>query len=778
MLSHRWPLKARASIGAALLALLLTTCGGNPNPSPSPHPGVGQVSERLGHFAETIPRSDDPTASAQVSATPASTGAHPSTAEPIPTPTLSPSIPTPNPKNSEWVTDRMDAVVALYNLTDAGTALLRSLDLRQMRGDPGFFGSYGFRGWAGVGEAKPIGVIHELGHSYWGGFPIEGAINMSWEVPSGGVISPAMEGYHDDILAFMAQPPDDYELLRQRLRNLPDLSIDNQEPLFHNLEADLVYNTGGNLALVPPILRKYWSQFLQWGPFESWYDAGGWFQSLTDDDRATASKYLGFEHLDLRQYISLEQPSNKLDLIPASRELLAREEQQRLFDLTDQFDLLLGDPQKEENFQFWRHYLRDKVELHRVHRSYLSSLDLPRATDLASALETLAELSGLDPEEQARRVAEELASQAFLVNFLPTLDNRALLDLFASGTPLPQGATLQATASFVNRLEDFGGVVEGVLSAARVDAGLGAAKLLQFLEDINYAPKDDLRLFFELLRDEDPATAGQVIYQLDKKTFRKLMKPVPVQLRSLLTPEELLEKLDITTGADISALKRGISTLVEEPSGNFIIDEPFLDRMYEVISSRGKAQNQDILRVLEETPFPLEGFIQKSLGAAVSVLSSDLDAALRLVRNSDPLRSPPARIIYRLINVDPMFAAGLTQALDELAASELVVESLAYIAFDQSRSERVPGLPISLKQDGIYLQTLLKTFGEQRLTRRLTETFALYSDQVADGQVSEDFLLQFSATLEASTATVTDAAIRRQLERIILQISGPQNAPH
>ena len=468
---------------------------------------------------------------------------------------------------------------------------------------------------------------------------------------------------------------------------------------------------------------------------------------------------------------------NNFDLIPARRVTLAREEKQRLFDLTDQFDLLLGDPQTEENFQFWRNYLRDKVELHRIHSDYLTSLDSPRATDLASALEFLSRLSGLTHEEQARRLADELPGRPFLVNFLPTLDNRTLLELFASGTPLPQGATLQATASFVDRLERFGGVVEEVLASGRVDPVQGAAQLLRFLEEINYAPKDDLRLFFELLRDEDPTTASQVILRLDKRTVRRLMEPVPVQLRFSLTPDELLEKLDITAMADLSALKRGISILVEEPSGNFIIDEPFLDRMYEVISARRRAETQDMLRVLQETPFPLEGLIQKQPEAVIALLNSDLDATLRLVQESDPLLSPPVRIIYRLINVDPVLAARLTQALDELAEAELVLESLAYMAYDLSRSERVPGLPISLEQDGKFLRTLLTIFGEPGLTRRLSKTFAVYSDRAASGQVPADFLVQYSATLEAAAATVTDADIRRQLERIIEQVSGQQNGP-
>ena len=90
----------------------------------------------------------------------------PSTPALIVTPTRATPIPWPTRQQdtAPWVEERVDAVVALYQPTRAGEALLRSLDLRQMEGDPGFFGSYGFSEWAGVGEASPIGAMHELGH--------------------------------------------------------------------------------------------------------------------------------------------------------------------------------------------------------------------------------------------------------------------------------------------------------------------------------------------------------------------------------------------------------------------------------------------------------------------------------------------------------------------------------------------------------------------------------------------------------------------------------------
>ena len=760
---------AAASV-AAMGFMLFAACGGGPTPTTDSR--IDQSLNKLDQLTErvrilerkidagtvvsdaTLPTSPIPAASA------------------LPTPTLTQlgPAPTPNPDNPAWIQRRLKALVTLYNLTDSGDSLLRSLDLRQMQGDPGFFGSYGFKEWAGVGEAKPTGVMHEVSHSYWGGFPVQGLPELSWEISKGDQRSTAMERYHADILTFMAQPPDDYELFRQRLRNLPSLSSINLEPLFHNLEADLVYGTGGDLALVPPILRKYWSRFLNHGPFGNWHDAVAWYQSLPDEDRTEANKYLGFEHLDLRFYDSPASSEDLPNLVDSRRDTLAEEERQRLYDLADQFDLLLGGPQKEENFQFWRSYLRDKVGLQRRHQDYLVSLDQPRAADLATALEFLVGLSGLSPQEQAQGLAARLASHPFLVNFLPFLDNPTLLELFSAVSQLPGGPTLEATASFVERLERFSVEVDRILGAGHSDSRLGAAELEEFLSQTDFEQKDDLRLFFDLFREKDPDTAGRVIQALAKETIHRLMKPVPTQLRFALTPEELLGKLDITPMAPISALKQGLALLINEPSGNFIIDEPFLDRMYEVIATRGQAESGLILQLLQESTFPLEGFIRQEPQASVALLDSDLEATLRLVRQSDPVLSPPARIIYQLIHADPVFAAGLVQALDEQGEAKLVIESLVYLAYDQSRLERAPELPISLDQDGMFLRALLHKLGSPGLVQRLSEAFGVFAGRAATGEVSPDFLTQYQATLKAAAATLQETAIREELINIVEQV--------
>ncbi|PKB71824.1 MAG: hypothetical protein BZY87_03650 [SAR202 cluster bacterium Io17-Chloro-G6] len=651
--------------------------------------------------------------------------------------------------------------------------MLRSLDLRQMEGDPGFFGSYGFEKWAGVGEARPIGVIHELGHSYWGGFPVEGRPDLTWERPDGAEFSAAMESYHDDILSFMAQPPDDYELLRQRLRNLPDISFDNPEPVFHNLEADLAYTTGGSLNLVPPILRKYWVHFLSSGRFTSWYGAAGWFQSLTPTEKTAAGKWLGLEHLDLRQFPSLEPFQPAEDILLTAESVLETEEKQRLRDLTYQFDLLIGDPQNEENFEFWRRYLRDKVTLHQAHPAYLAVLSQSRAGELASAMDFLAALTTGPPAERAELLADQLAKEPFLVNFLPAVDNQVLLELFASGAELPEGRTLQAAASFVERLNIFGSKVDSVLRAGRNNPSQGASELERFVSETGLSQKDDLRLFFDLFRDRDPDTAKAVTLALADDTVRGLMSPIPFQLRTVLEPDELLPKLGVTsTSASPSELANGIALLIEEPSGNFRVDEPYLEALFQVVADRAKKAPRQTTELLPDSPFPLEGMILAQPKAAALMLDSDIEGALALVRGSDPLLAPPWRIMYRLITAAPGLAANLLAEFHQRGETLLVAETLAYFAYDKDRLDRSSMLPISLEDDGRFLSALFLVEGPEWLQERLGESVALYRQRIAAVEVSPEFLEHYRETLEAVTETLDEGAVKKGLAEIIRRSLG------
>ena len=733
-------------MAAALLAVVSASCGERPAPTVAPKTGQTAAPSQV----PPPPASVLPSRAA-IRPAPGATQTVPTAVSLSPTPVPIP-LPTPHPHNSPWAQERLDAIVALYRPTPAGEALLRSLDLRHMRAEPGFFGSYGFGLWAGVGEAKPIGVMHELGHSYWGGFPVIGRPELGWEKEDGAEIAPALASYHQDILAFMAQPPDDYEFLRQRLRRLPEVSGENPEPLFHSLEADLPYTTGGDLGLVPPVLRRYWGHFLGEGPFETWERAVGWFQSLSHEERAIAGKYLGFEHLDLRQYPDLAQYPPPTGLLATSARVLEVEERQRLTDLAEQFDLLLGDAQSEEDFRFWRGYLQDKVALYRSHPGHLESLDLARANDLADGLKFLSSLSG-SPESRASILADRISVQPFLVNFLPAVDNQTLVRLFAASPRFPPAATLQATASFVERLQRFGAVVDDIAMAGGESPEAGARVLEEFLADTGLEQEHDLKLFFDLFRDNDPPLARRIMSAVNPATVRALMAPVPVQLRSIFEPEGLLGKLDVTTDAEADLIL-GITLLIEEPSGNYLIDGPFLERLYAVMAERARTAPIETLLVMAETPFPLERMIISQPSAASAALSSDRGLAVELVKDSDAVLAPPARIIYRLIASDPDLAAELVAALDSAGEDRLVAESLAYFAYDKARSEKFPELPISVSQDGAFLESLLERQGPGWLQSRLTGAVEIYRQRVATGEVAPDFLNRYRETLEAAAGTL------------------------
>ncbi len=732
------------AFAVAFLSVACNADSSSPVPSGVP-PGTVQATEVPATGEIPTSRAQQPRASAP----PARTVAPRSSL----IPTLAPSEPqpTPHPSNTEWVRLRLNAVIALYRPTLSGEALLHSLDVRQMQGEPGFFGSYGFESWAGVGEAKPIPLMHELGHSYWGAFQVIGNPNLRWQRQGDEEIPPALSAYHRDIIAFMAQPPDEFEILRQRLRNLPGLSATNTEPVFHSLEADVPYTTGGDLSLVPPVLRKYWGHFLTDGPFGTWEQAAGWLQSLSHEERFVAGKFLGFEHLDLRLFRDTPPYTPPGALLATAAETLAVEERQRLTDFAEQFDLLIGDPQLEENFQFWRGYLQDKAALNRSHPEHLSSLPLPRASELSEALAFLGTLEG-SPEDRATALQGLITAQPFLVNLLPAVDDPTLVSLFADNPELPDAPTLHATASFVNRLRRFGRLVESVHAAGRSSPDMGTAALKEFLSATDLEQEHDIKLFFDLFYSTEPSLSRQIVAAMDGGTVQALMVPVPVQLRAILDPGTLLRKLDITVDSSMGDLTQGLMLLLDETSGNYRIDEPFLELLYQVIAAREENDPDGTARVIGNPGFPLAGFILSQPAAVSRIMSKDIDVALNLVQGSDPVLSPPPRIIYRLIKADPSLAALLVDSLSQRGEGELVTESLAYFAYDKARSEKFPRLPISLEQDGTFLKHLIDRKGADWLEDRLREAVAAYRSRAEAGEVSPHFLAHYRQTVDSAAA--------------------------
>ena len=645
--------------------------------------------------------------------------------------------------------------------------MVLGLDVRQMRGQPGWFGYVEEGdGWVGLGEAKTVPMIHEFGHAHWGRFHVSGRPDLRWDDAGSVSHTSAMQQYHRDVLAFLRQPPDQYEPLRDRWRRLPEVSVENVGPLFHTAEADIFSDVAMDLDLLPPILRKYFDSFFQTGPFHRWGDAFAWYEGLSNEERRVADQYVGFQHYLRDEYLR-EGPQAGAAVPGSILAAVQREEEQRLADFAGQFDLFTGDAGNENapvDFKFWRGYLRDKLDLHERYPDVLGRLSLARASQIAGALDVLVELDDATASRRGERMARALESDPFLVHFLPALGNRTLLDLFQRTPDLPSSNILAGTLQFVESLRRLAPEADRILALARKDRRDASPALNDFLErELEGASKDDIELFLELLRDADRELASAVTQGLPPSMVQRLLEKLPAPTRSLLDPEQLLPFLNVTVEAPAVNVAEGIRVLVAHPAGNFRIDNTYLDRVYKVLSTRGTRDPRETLAVIQDSRLPLRRFILERPRDLVAILRSDLVVAADVVQKSDPVTLPPSRFLYRLVQADPAFAARVVAHLHTLGEADLVKEAIAALAYDVDRRLHQADSPISLESDGHFLAQLLHELGPQWLSAYFTRLVVTYQPAVERGDVPGDFFEVLRRTLDAAIGRVRDSEQRQRL---------------
>ena len=692
---------------------------------------------------------------------------------PVATPALVPGQ-TPGSQEETWVQDRVRAVVSLYNISPAGREWLESYDLRQMVGRPGWFGSLGFELWAGVGQAKPDSVLHEISHSYYGAFPVSGRPELSWSTPPGEAVSPAMEKYQEDLITFMFQPPDSFEPLRERFRNLPNLSREEDPDLFHFGEADLLYTTGGSLDLIPPILRKYFDQFLISGGVQTWQEAIAWYLGLSPAEQKDAESYIGLPHLPLKGYRALD-PSEPTHLPEEVNSILETEERQRLTDFAQQFDLILGNELSfvdaadvDRSFQFWRGYLRDMLRLHEKHPQVLANAGA-KGPELKRALDMFLEAKKMSESQHPDFFKNQL-KDPFLVNFSVLLPSRVLIELFGrSPDELPLESVGGVVGRFSQKLAGYAKEVDHVVSTGRTDLQSGSDKLEKFLGNLDDdEQKKDLSLIFDLMKDTDKVTTKTLVNRLSDGLILRMLKNKASAVRSdNVSPERLLYSLKITSQNSPSEIVEGVKVLLKETSGNFQIDEPFTSLAYRVISDLGTEDFQVGLEMLRDSQVPLLDYIRASPEASVKILSSDLADAARLIANPQGYARSPQGIVHGLIQVDPTLAGRIIAEMERQGREDIVIESLIVFAYDSTRLRAIPGLPISLEQDGRFLKGLLEDKGADWLESRMREAVKLYEQHVERNEVPGDFLAAYEGTLKEVASKLDDRKAARTLEGII-----------
>lgn len=722
---------SRALLGLLALLLVFVAACGSDTPTPSP--------------------TDSPTASpgSELSSTP------------LPTPIL----------QGPWVEARLEAYAEIYGITPEGREVLASLDVRHMMGQPAWFGSTGFNGFAGVGQSRVGTVAHELGHSYWGAFPVSGRTDLSWEIPFGDNVAPALAEYRDDLVRFMLQPPDRYEPLRERFRNLPNLSEGDVPDLVHIGEADMVSLVAGNLNLLPPILRKYFSRYLSPGQYQSWDDILGWYRALVPDDKRIADAYLGLAHIpkDVYQGLELQTETRVPDQI---RDLILREERQRLIDFSQQFDLITGGDVSlvdaagvDRGFPFWRGYLREMFDIYKRNPELLSNETASeKADEIMEAFTILADSEGMELNEQLEFLKDQLSINSFLYHFIPILKNRVLVRLLDAEEGVPPPTAFQkGTGAFVEEIRRFIAEVDRILEIAGADVEGGARALEAYLSTLKDQPKDklgqDIDTIFEVFVDTDQDTTKEIMALVQDETIRELLNINPSRIRFLLEPERLLGALQIDVNTASEALVTGLNELFENSSGNFELDKPFTEEVYRRVSERGRQSPVEALSIISGVPkFPMPGFLFEHPTDSVFILSSDLEQALDLVKASEPVRVPPVRLVYHIIYVDPIFAARVVDGLDQRGETELVSESLIYFAYDFDRLQANPTIKTSLESDASFLTELLELKGQSWLSSRIGSSISRYTDKVGDGLVDPDFLDAYRRTLTAAIGLVKDEA--------------------
>lgn len=678
-----------------------------------------------------------------------------------------------------WVQERISALESFYGFTPEGRRFLGELDLRQKMGQPGWFGSFGFDGWTGVGEAKPESITHEIGHAYWGAFDVSGRPDLDWSGADLDDPSQALGQFHRDLEAFMAQPPDLYEPLRDRLRALPGVLLGESESLYHFGEADLVHTTGGNLRLLPPILRKYFDQYLRPGEFGSWYDALGWYQGLNREAARAAGAYFGLTHFPLANYRDL-QPSGETSLPADVRPTADREEVQRLEDFARQFDMATGVEKVDgETLStdplFFRGYLWDKLELHRRHPEALSNLEgeLPMAGSLADVMSVFAGLAGRPVGEQAD-ILETRLEEPFFSNFWPLVSGDVLMELVQRGV-LPkdnepvervtdQGIALLARAAEQARL---------VLELGRENIAEGAVGLGAALETALDGNRAEVGLLVELMWAGDRQLANDLGRELAPSVVLRLLEEASGPLRQLVGPEDLLPLLGITPEATADGLVQGVRRLMNGTSRNFRIDQPYFSQVYALIAERAGSNPREALDVVRRTGLLMEDLLSEHPVQGLAMLRSDLDLAAKLLSEAKGHGRTPQRLLHSIVGLDPGLGARLLVRLDALAPSEARA-ALVQFAYDSFRKSRLPSLAVSPLRDGEFLLALAAQQGENWVVERMAAAIAGVQQQVERGDAPTDFLQAYLDTLEeaASLLPVDDAETLRRMARSAFSETG------
>ncbi len=673
------------------------------------------------------------------------------------------------PRQPEWVRARVEALIDIWGFTEEGERWVKGYDLRQMVGEPGWFGSYGFEYWAGVGEAIPRTVLHELSHSYWGAFPIVDGVQLDWQ-PAGQEPSEGIQQLKADLNEFLTQPTDRFEPLRDRFRNLPNLISGDYPDLYHFGEADLIYSAGGNLSLIPPILRKYFIQALSErgvGPQDDagltdWGDAMGWFFGLSNDttssplsDRRIAEETFGLQHFPLSRYTDSEaiyreatiDDESLTSVSPRVRAAVESEEKQRLVDFADQFQLIKSNHNEGSDFSFWRSYLSQMRGLHARYPNVLAETGLI-GEELATALDGYIEMERFSPQEQVDWFGQNRET-AFVSDFAVLLKPRAILGLFkdadiGEGAQAGLGFKARELALIVEPIDEITQLVSDDLTSA-------AEMLDSFILGLDEERlRSDVGLIIDLIRGSGSDQAKDLLSSLSNNAYARLFEIAP----DAVTRDEVpIGKALVSIGIDDSfstdSFEAGLKFYSEHSSGNFALDIRIETEIYRLVELLSRDDATRAFSAFAESGMRINPWLESEHSGAM--IRRSIPQTAELIMSVEGPRETPGRLLHTLIRLDSILAADVTKHIIANIDPEFGARILRQMAYDAYWLSKGASFAPEPEDARAFLESLIDTYGRGWLDQQIANAVAVASVEEADGDLEPGFEQQLRSTLRAAS---------------------------
>jgi hypothetical protein len=285
-----------------------------------------------------------------------------------------------------------------------------------------------------------------------------------------------------------------------------------------------------------------------------------------------------------------------------------------------------------------------------------------------------------------------------------------------------------------------------------------------------------MNFVIETLVEVDRDLTRAVMTRLSPEMARALVTKGPAFTRFLLEPEEVVAALGYAGPLTPERLEELARLFNEHVSATPSIDNPFLKSVYQRVAGLGQRDPQRAMHVFIHTGLLVEPFLTEMPKEAANLFDRDLALAAEVFERANPVRLPPARAIYRLIQTDPALAAWVTLVYDGQNKLDVVSDALAFFAYDLPRSKGQQGLGISLEHNAQYLEALTRLRGDAWLEDALSRMARRYQERIAGGELDPGFPRVYRETLDASLVTLPDAALRGRITALAARALGHPSA--